>query len=102
MLEELVPCHAGHPVVGDDHVDVAQQAQRKLLQRPGQSPRWSLQGFRLIYLASCSWFQAVSDSLEVWLKWMRWLTSVLGAAEDLGDDGPVDGAAVDRQDVLLL
>ena len=33
---------------------------------------------------------------------MRWLTSVHGAAEDLGDDGPVDGAAVDRQDVLLL
>lgn len=33
-LEELVPGHPGHPVVGDDHVHVGEQAQRQQLQRP--------------------------------------------------------------------
>jgi hypothetical protein len=33
-LEQLVPRHAGHPVVGDDHVHVREQAEAEQLQRP--------------------------------------------------------------------
>jgi hypothetical protein len=33
-LEQLVPRHAGHPVVGDDHVHVGQPAEAEQLQGP--------------------------------------------------------------------
>jgi hypothetical protein len=68
-LEELVAGHAGHPVVGDDHVDVGDEAEAEELERPR----------RRLHRGH----------------------PVLGAPEDLGDDGAVHGAVVHRQHVHL-
>lgn len=60
-LEELVAGHAGHPVVGDDHVDVGDEAEAEELERPR----------RRLHRGH----------------------PVLGAPEDLGDDGAEIGRA---------
>jgi hypothetical protein len=93
VLEELVSGHTGHPVVGDDHVDIGDEAQARQLTAQSEKDKNVSNSYpgtnhRPIQPQIVSWGRKSRG------RQIKEFTSVLGVAEDLGDDGPV----VDGQD----